>query len=632
MQAAKHAPWMVTALLLLTVALSARLLNADILFVDEYWSLRNSGVIFGPLSPASIWERTATLDPGGMGVLYHWLLAGWQALAGPSIATARTFSLLAGLLSIAVLYRLGKRLYGWRVGLYAAALLAGCAFYLDYFHEARAYTLIALEAVLATWAYWRVRFAPTAPGPQHVLALALTLAALAYTHYVALAFCAAIGLHHLLTFRREERWGFALLAMIASALLFLPWMGVALIVVERGAGDSGRHATSMNLPTIIEQFGHTFSNGNLALLLLLLALAATERRARQGLAWLWVGVGLALTLVVNAFIPFIVHARYLIMLFPGMALLGAFGVRQIERRGLRPVWILGVWIALGIYQSFNPAFITNVFGQIYRAPAAGFHQALRELEQRGDPGDLVLFHIMQPGYEPFNYFVLDYYLEQSPFRYDQFERMNNSFAGGDNDYLRDVRAAVDHASMIWTMRIPDLPKTQRSSVVDYVLRSEYAHCGSILERDDMQMDVYARVTERPAEAQFARVIDLFTLRPARMLANGHLNLIWGLNVNPGVPFGEYSLALHVENSQGRLIAQQDLALPDQRPFTCLNLEASLRGLPDGEYTLYAMIYEWRTVTRLPALNGQGQRRADDRVWMGVVRLGGEGPTTQLARR
>ena len=39
--------WLVPALLL-SFALAVRMLNADILFVDEYWSIRNSGGTFGP--------------------------------------------------------------------------------------------------------------------------------------------------------------------------------------------------------------------------------------------------------------------------------------------------------------------------------------------------------------------------------------------------------------------------------------------------------------------------------------------------------------------------------------------------------------------------------------------------------
>jgi 4-amino-4-deoxy-L-arabinose transferase-like glycosyltransferase len=112
-----------------------------------------------------IWERTATVDPGGMGVLYHWLLNVWGRLIGWSIFSIRVFSLLAGLLAIAMVYRLGGKLFNRYVGWYAAAALGFSAFFIDYLHEARAYTLLALFVSCAIYAYARIMIF-TSPPPS----------------------------------------------------------------------------------------------------------------------------------------------------------------------------------------------------------------------------------------------------------------------------------------------------------------------------------------------------------------------------------------------------------------------------------------------------------------------------------
>src|SRR5690606_36635768 len=112
-----------------------------------------------------------------------------------------------------------------------------------------------------------------------------------------------------------------------------------------------------------------------------------------------------LVMLINAFIPFMVHLRYLLFVLPALALIIALGIQRTKIAQA----LLIVWIGAGLYQSLNPAFVNNLFGQIYRAPADGFHQALDILEARAESNDIAIFHIIPPTFEPFNYFPFDYY-------------------------------------------------------------------------------------------------------------------------------------------------------------------------------------------------------------------------------
>ncbi len=62
-------------------------------------------------------------DASGHEALYHILNAGMLALFGPSAAGIRLLSALLGTLTVPLTYLVAKRLYGWRVGLAAAAVL-----------------------------------------------------------------------------------------------------------------------------------------------------------------------------------------------------------------------------------------------------------------------------------------------------------------------------------------------------------------------------------------------------------------------------------------------------------------------------------------------------------------------------
>jgi 4-amino-4-deoxy-L-arabinose transferase-like glycosyltransferase len=93
--------------------------------------------------------------------LYFVLFDVWTMLVGESAYAARLPSALAGLIGLAATYALGKRLFDWRTGLIAAALLGTASIFIYYSREARMYTLLLALAALATLAYLRWREHPT---------------------------------------------------------------------------------------------------------------------------------------------------------------------------------------------------------------------------------------------------------------------------------------------------------------------------------------------------------------------------------------------------------------------------------------------------------------------------------------
>jgi len=393
--------------------------------------------------------------------------------------------------------------------------------------------------------------------------------------------------------------------MAAGGLLFVPWLGITIEVIRRGTEDVSRQGDSMGAVQIIQHLFSTFSNANLALLALLSIYALRQITRWALLIWLWLIAALVLVIIVNTVIPFVVSLRYLLLVWPALALIAALGIQALAKGRVPATLVLTIWMAAGVYQSLHPAFIESQFGQIYRAPADGFQLARAILNQRGQAGDLALFHIMPPQFESFALFPLGYYMDETPFNYDQFERMNNSFATGDNDYLRDVETAMDSTPAIWTLVVPALERTQRSGVVNYVLATTYSQCESILERDDMVMRLYARRPEYEAQGSFqqknAANVALYDLQRGYQTRDAlHLTLgYWSENLPPGT----YSVALHLMNLQGELVAQSDFALPDKRPFSCSGATIPLAGLPAGEYQLQAVIYEWQSGERLLTASG-----------------------------
>ncbi|MBZ0299771.1 MAG: glycosyltransferase family 39 protein, partial [Anaerolineae bacterium] len=121
---------------------------------------------------------------------YYWLLHGWRLLTGDSEFALRSLSAFASLLTVALTFTLGRRLYGAVAGIAAGLFVALNTFQIYFAQEARMYALLALWGTAGMGALVRLITSP--PAPLHTrrgektwwaLALALINAAGLWTQY-----------------------------------------------------------------------------------------------------------------------------------------------------------------------------------------------------------------------------------------------------------------------------------------------------------------------------------------------------------------------------------------------------------------------------------------------------------------
>jgi hypothetical protein len=85
------------------------------------------------------------------GPLYYFLLRGWVAIAGTSEYAMRFFSLAFGVLSVPLIYVLGRRLFNHQAGLLAALLVVASPYLTWYSQEVKMYALVMALALLAIY-------------------------------------------------------------------------------------------------------------------------------------------------------------------------------------------------------------------------------------------------------------------------------------------------------------------------------------------------------------------------------------------------------------------------------------------------------------------------------------------------
>ncbi len=327
--------------------------------------------------------------------LYYLLAHAWLRL-GDSEAVLRALSALLGALTVPVVGLLGATLFDRRVGLGAAALLAGAPAHVFYSRDARMYPLLTLLLTLGLYALVRARAARRGAAGWWGLWGAAALLALA-THYYA-AF--AVGGQALGALRAGRVGRATLLALaftggLGAAAVALWWalapglrhslgglqpLGLS---AEEAAGSLWRATAGLlrgpfsEEPPLWEE-----AAGALALGLLTAAAVAAWRERREGVRWLvWSGLAPLLGLVALMLLGRDLNVRFLLMLLPVALLALAAGGSVV-----RPRWRLpaaGAWAVVGLLW-LAPYYASYVRGD--------YALALREIEAAEQPGEAVVFN------------------------------------------------------------------------------------------------------------------------------------------------------------------------------------------------------------------------------------------------
>jgi len=184
--------------------------------------------------------------------LHYWLLHFWNLLAGTDAFAGRFISLVFGVLTIALLYRIGKRIGGAWVGILAALFLAVARFHIWWSQDIKNYTPSIFFVFAAVWFALQMTSdkrqvtsdAPRHSSPplrfasgaivvtRHVVLYALFAALAVWTHYLAVLVLIALNVYAVFVFVvdnskieiRNSKFANWLIANLLAAALFAPWM------------------------------------------------------------------------------------------------------------------------------------------------------------------------------------------------------------------------------------------------------------------------------------------------------------------------------------------------------------------------------------------------------------------------
>jgi mannosyltransferase len=343
----KYTRWLTLVLMALAAALMLPGLGAKSFWLDECWSVLHAS------DPQHFWRVGVHWDTNMW--LYYALLQPWL-LFGVSETWVRAFSVLCAVAAIPVVVRIGVDFFSPRAGLLAGLFLAVHPFFIYQAREARAYTLVMLFSVCATWAFLRMCAKPTVKrGARYGLLATLAI----YAHGFGALHAAGHALALLALGWRNLPWRALIAAgLVAAAGLAFMW---SLMTAMPGSMITWlKPPDGSVLRAALHTLGgsHAWSTAlyaaSVAAALFFLVHAVRSGQPMDRIRWA-VALGTVVIPVVVAFgwsvlVSPVFNARYLATMVPALALsLGA--ALDAWRRPIAPFVLAALVVGCGLKES-----------------------------------------------------------------------------------------------------------------------------------------------------------------------------------------------------------------------------------------------------------------------------------------
>lgn len=392
--------WVLPGILLLGLFVRIYAIDGQSLWFDEGYSIR-----MAHLTPPSIISKAASEDFHPP--LYYLGLHYWIALFGDSEFSARFPSAVLGIISILMMYKVGKLLFDKNVGILSSLVLALSVFHVEYSQEARSYSLMAFLTLLSFYCFlklFRERSLRASIG------YSVSSVILMYTHVYGLFIVVSQNIFFFL----KNFWSPAKALSVRKWVLmqgilvifFLPWLNTLL-----GQAARVQRGYWVPVPTalsVIYTFGgYTGSRLLLFFFLIFSGLAIIGREKvfpylkeafkseenlsqEKGLSPREVLYLLFIWLSTPIVLPFLIsHCSQPVFISRGTIggsfafyLLVAKGISDIPKRFLKAA-------ALGLVVMLSLSNIWGYYHKVYKDP---WREVAQSLDLSARPGDLVLFN------------------------------------------------------------------------------------------------------------------------------------------------------------------------------------------------------------------------------------------------
>ncbi|MGD1005071.1 MAG: glycosyltransferase family 39 protein [Methanoregulaceae archaeon] len=368
---------------------------------NSIWLDEASTYTFASMSISGIWQATTAgeFNPP----LFYWV-EHLMLTIGISEVIMRIVPALLGVLTIPLMYFIGKEFIDRNVGIIAAAACTFSPFLIYYSQEARAYSMGLFFVAFATFFFLKA----LKTNERTYWILFGVFSALAFwSHFYTLVMIGVLGLYALAVkipeFRQDIRtFKPLILAGVVFTIICMPLIIVTIQLFAKRTASAptfGIQGIDIIIETFREMSG--FSTTLMYLFLILFAVGIAQAFLLDRKKGIFLVALTLLPFAISWFLSYQIPMvpRYLIILVPvyfvGIALAYKPVFTLISNRGV----VYG-FVALMVLLSVTNPFFASYYTQYTKEDWRGFS---RQMQQIAKPGDFV---VLIPGYiaQPFDYY------------------------------------------------------------------------------------------------------------------------------------------------------------------------------------------------------------------------------------
>lgn len=247
----------ITAFVLSAIVLFAAAFRLWDLGGPSFWMDELFSVAFADRPQHQLWSNWMVRETNPP--LYYSLLREWMHVFGRGEFEARALAVTFGVLSIPIMYLVGRRAHSHEAGLVSALLTAVSSQHLQFSQQARGYALGFLAAATAIYALLRLtdRWLDAQPshgrgGPElAVYGAAASVAIYTHTTFVLLPLLANLYIAWLWGFRTRRSWaalGAWVLANAAILIICSWWLWISFLQISTEGG--AQPVAWMEMPSV----------------------------------------------------------------------------------------------------------------------------------------------------------------------------------------------------------------------------------------------------------------------------------------------------------------------------------------------------------------------------------------------
>jgi 4-amino-4-deoxy-L-arabinose transferase-like glycosyltransferase len=527
---------------------------------------------------------------------FFWL---WHRIAGESDFAGRMQAILFSMMTMTVVYQLGRCWFGSaRYGLMAMVILGVSSLFFWYTHEIRPYGLAMLAASLSMLAFGRWLRLRTR---RSAILYAASVALLLYIHYFLFLFIAVQMVYFFVVSGHVRRmWREGVLVALAAFIFWLLWFPNFLTQFQhirevelasgmsRGVAGSGATTQATSIEAIW-QLVQLATNGQPGLYGLIFGVSVYFgwRRGGYRLAFTW-ALGLPLIAFTFNLVVAVYTPRYIVNFVIGLALVLAVGFAALPRR-IR-------WGGLAVFAAVS---LWALPGQLPK-DIIPYRDLFIRLEAESQPGDVLFF---DKGNQ-----------EDRVFQWQGRHIFSAEFLAARTIVYETDEALAARARRIWHVTAfwfnEDVSASFQRIEQTHPRQGGWGQC-------DVNWCYLIQLLVAPPWDQpqtFGDQLPFWGYDLDRVTAGNIRARLWW-RADRGTT-ASYSIGLHLTDAAGNLVVQSDgvinnydQALVDTTQLVPGQIYVDFRSLTpatplsSGDYRLSLIVYDWQTGERLRLLDG-----------------------------